>query len=215
MGRPARASTDSEQVPRYLSHVLLHHLQSTHPSAQIHQRALIAIPAVDPVRSVYAATYAASSMPDSPLSSPSLFLSNRTRRHLPPLETPQQMELPLLEPRHKTAPPQYSLAVYMLSAPMDKLIPLYHNLVLRYEGLGPSTGPSQKYLGSSEFFSAHFAWSISKIVQGFLGTRQWVVIRSSFPQGQRSSTAGYEHNWASNGSLRSKASIRSLTKRPR
>lgn len=97
---------------------------------------------------------------------------------------------------------------------MYELIPLYHNLALRYQGLGPGTGPSQQYLGSREFLFARFAWSIFRLVQGFLDTERWVVVRSSLPQNQSSSTAGYEHKWASNASLAPRASSRSSSKRP-
>lgn len=110
--------------------------------------------------------------------------------------------------------PQYALSVHVLSTPMVELIPLYHNLALRYPGLGPVAGPSQQYLGSREFLFARFAWSIFKLVQGFLDTERWVVVRSSSQQNQSSSTAVYDHKWASNASLAPRASGRGLSKRP-
>lgn len=56
---------------------------------------------------------------------------------------------------------------------MYELIPLYHNLALRYGGLRPGIAPSQQYLSFREFLFASLAWSIFKRVQGFLDTERW------------------------------------------
>lgn len=128
----------------------------------------------------------------------------------PPLPPSSPAEVTTAVPR---GPSQYALAVHVLSAPTYELIPLYHNLALRFKG--PGNGPSQQYLGSREFLFASFAWSIFRLVQGFLDTERWVAVSSKQSLGHPSAAA-YEYKWASNANFapKTRGSSRSSSKRP-
>ncbi|CAN8096744.1 unnamed protein product [Discula destructiva] len=106
---------------------------------------------------------------------------------------------------------QSALTVHVLSTPAYELIPLYHNLALQCEN--PGSGPSQQYPGSREFLFARFAWSIFRLLQGFLDADRWVLVRSRTPC-SNSVTASYEYKWANNSTLKTTPSSRSSSKRP-
>lgn len=136
-------------------------------------------------------------------------------RHLVIIPKPVFVQPPVSSVTHPAASPpalsQYALAVHMLSTPAYEVIPLYHNLALQYRILG--NGTCQQYSGSREFLFARFAWSIFRLLQGFLDAERWVLVRARQSRGH-SLVEGYEYKWASNASLKTTPSSRSSSKRP-
>ncbi|KUI70127.1 hypothetical protein VM1G_05769 [Cytospora mali] len=96
----------------------------------------------------------------------------------------------------------YALAVHVLATPTSQLeiIPLYHNLALRFQE--PGNEFSRQYLDSREFFFARFAWSIFPLLQSFLNKQRWIAVRrkqgqySDVPTGIPPEVPEYEYKWS-------------------
>ncbi|KAK7744679.1 hypothetical protein SLS53_003568 [Cytospora paraplurivora] len=97
---------------------------------------------------------------------------------------------------------QYALAVHVLATPASQLemIPLYHNLTLRFQE--PGNEFSRQYLDSREFFFARFAWSIFPLLQSFLNKQRWIAVRrkqgqyADAPTGIPPEGPEYEYKWS-------------------
>lgn len=97
---------------------------------------------------------------------------------------------------------QYALAVHVLATPASQLeiIPLYHNLALRFQE--PGNEFSRQYFDSREFFFARFAWSIFPLLQSFLDKQRWIAVRrkqgqySDVPTGTHPEAPYYEYKWS-------------------
>lgn len=133
----------------------------------------------------------------------------------PPLQPPVSERPPSPRPaftsqssEHSTAAPasasstQYALTVHVLATPASQLeiIPLYHNLALRFQE--PGNEFSRQYFDSREFFFARFAWSIFLLLQSFLDTQRWIAVRrkqgqhSDVPTGTPPEASEYEYKWS-------------------
>ncbi|ROV96038.1 hypothetical protein VPNG_09130 [Cytospora leucostoma] len=97
---------------------------------------------------------------------------------------------------------QYALAVHVLATPASQLemIPLYHNLALRFQE--PGNEFSRQYFDSREFLFARFAWSIFPLLQSFLNKQRWIAVRrkqgqyGDAPTGILPEGPEYEYRWS-------------------